>query len=102
VTCLHVRHVAPHLVERLHHVLDVHVAKDDAQAVAALHLLDAVVHILWLQQVEPAAKHIVCEHLLFRGQCDMAVYTIATCTEALEARHDLRDKNRAQVPAPIW
>lgn len=47
--------VSCYLAEGLHHVVHVHVAQDDAQAVAALQLLYAVVHVLRLQQVEPAA-----------------------------------------------
>lgn len=44
-----------HLAEGLDHVFNVHMTQDDAQAVAPLQLLDAVVHVLGLQQMEPAA-----------------------------------------------
>jgi hypothetical protein len=42
------------LRQRLHRILCVHVAHDDAQAVAALKLLDALVDVLRPQQMVPA------------------------------------------------
>lgn len=41
------------LGQGLHHVLHIDVAHQQAQAEAPLQLLDAVVHIVRLQQVEP-------------------------------------------------
>ena len=44
---------ADDLAQGLHHVLDVHVAQQQAQSEGPLQLPDAAVDVLWLQQVEP-------------------------------------------------
>ena len=41
------------LGQRLYHILYVNVADQQPQPKAALQLLDAMVHVLWLQQMEP-------------------------------------------------
>ena len=56
-----------HLRQGINGVDDVNMDQHHSQAVAALQLLDAVVHVLWLQQVEPAPVAIVqCEPQTWR------------------------------------
>ena len=44
------------LPQGLHHILHIDVAHKQAQPEAPLQLLDAVMHVLWLQQMKPEQR----------------------------------------------